>query len=234
MTERAQELPWFRLYHEIVDDDKIRLLAFEDRWHFIALLCCKAKGLLDDDEQSFDMMQRRLAVRLGLQVREMEELQRRLMEVGLIDEWWQPRNWSKRQQKSDRSTDRVRRHRERKRNDSNATGETLQERSGNAPEGEGEGEREEEKRQSGGTRKTPTLIPEDFEPSQKIITWAQANTPDVDPWAEVGKFVDFHRAKGNTYKDHNAAFRTWLRKAQEFANERRPAKKEVQEWDIAD
>lgn len=41
-------LPWLRLYHRIIDDDKMRLLAFEDRWHFIALLCLKREGVLDE------------------------------------------------------------------------------------------------------------------------------------------------------------------------------------------
>lgn len=244
MTNRAQELPWFRLYHEIVDDDKIRLLAFEDRWHFIAILCCKAKGLLDDEEQSFDMMQRRLAVRLGLQVRETEELQRRLMEVGLVDSYWQPRNWSKRQRRSDHdSTAAERKRRQRDRNGSHGgvTEEsrvTYRDSHGDVTrlEVEGEGEREEEKSR-GGTRKRAsqaTPIPEDFEPDDKLLQWAQANTPAIDPRAEVGKFVDYHRAKGNTFKDHRAAFRTWLRKAQEFREQRQPAKGEEAVWDIAD
>lgn len=79
-----------------------------------------------------------------------------------------------------------------------------------------------------------TPIPEGFEPDDKLLQWAQANTPAVDPRAEVGKFVDYHRAKGNTFKDHRAAFRTWLRKAQEFREQRQPAKGEEAVWDIAD
>lgn len=41
------KLPWFRTYIRMVDDDKLKLLAFEDRWHFVALLCLKGEGLLD-------------------------------------------------------------------------------------------------------------------------------------------------------------------------------------------
>lgn len=43
--------PWLRLYTEAVDDEKLRLLAFEDRWHFIAILCCKGKGIIDETKQ---------------------------------------------------------------------------------------------------------------------------------------------------------------------------------------
>lgn len=104
-------LPWFRLYHRMVDDERLRLLAFEDRWHFVAVLCLKADGLIDDEHN--DLWERRLALKLGLQTRELEELQRRLMGVGLIDAYWQPVKWDELQQRSDSSTERTRKYRER-------------------------------------------------------------------------------------------------------------------------
>lgn len=105
--------PWFRLYTETVDDEKLRLLAFEDRWHFIALLCCKGSGLLDSGDDD-SLLRRKLAVKLGLSPRELEEVARRLAEVGLIDfDNFQPLAWDDRQFKSDSSTERVRKYRER-------------------------------------------------------------------------------------------------------------------------
>ncbi len=105
--------PWFRLYTEMVDDEKLRLLAFEDRWHFVALLCCKGAGLLDSGDPP-SLLRRKLAVKMGLAPRELEEAARRLEEVGLIDaETFQPLAWDDRQFKSDTSTERVRRYRER-------------------------------------------------------------------------------------------------------------------------
>lgn len=104
---------WFRMWSEVVDDEKLRLLAFEDRWHFVAILACKAQGILDtnDNEQ---MLRRKIAVKLGLQVRELEEVARRLAEVGVIcEDTLQPTSWDKRQFESDTSTERVRRFRER-------------------------------------------------------------------------------------------------------------------------
>lgn len=107
--------PWFRLYTEAVDDEKLRLLAFEDRWHFVALLCCKGKGLLDQEDQG--LMRRKVAVKLGLDSRAMDEVMRRLAEVGLIDEQTlQPLAWDRRQYESDHdptATDRKRRQRAR-------------------------------------------------------------------------------------------------------------------------
>ena len=78
----SDSIRWFRMYSEAVDDEKLRLLAFEDRWHFVAILCCKAQGLLDGDDT---LRRRKVAVKLGLAARELDEVARRLEEVGLID-----------------------------------------------------------------------------------------------------------------------------------------------------
>lgn len=107
------ELPWFRLYGDAVDDEKLRLLAFEDRWHFVAILCCKCKGLLDAGDDRV-MLRRKMAVKLGLAARELDAMADRLGELGLIDpETFQPVAWADRQFQSDVSTERVRRYRER-------------------------------------------------------------------------------------------------------------------------
>ena len=103
-------LPWFRVYSEMVDDEKLRLLAFEDRWHYIALLCCKAKGILDAG--GTQITRRKVAVKLGLDMPTLDEVLRRLAEVGLIcPKTLQPKGWDKRQFESDVSTERVRKYR---------------------------------------------------------------------------------------------------------------------------
>lgn len=115
----SEAIRWFRMYVEAVDDEKLRLLAFEDRWHFIALLCCKGQGLLDGSDP---LLRRKVAVKLGLDSRELEEVARRLAEVGLIDaQTLQPVAWDKRQFKSDDSKERVRSYRERVKRDCNVT-----------------------------------------------------------------------------------------------------------------
>lgn len=109
-----KNMPWFRLYTEIIDDEKMLLLAFEDRWHYIALLACKGKGLLDKDE-SADLMFRKIALKLGLARRELDEAARRLADAGLIDQaTLQPLAWNDRQFESDSSTKRVHEYRKRK------------------------------------------------------------------------------------------------------------------------
>jgi hypothetical protein len=112
-------LPWFRMYHEALDDEKLRLLACEDRWHFVALLCCKAKGILDDGGS---LLRRKVAVKLGLSTNELDEVARRLSEVGLINySTLQPIAWDDRQMQSDSSADRTKAYRERMKRHSDVT-----------------------------------------------------------------------------------------------------------------
>ena len=108
----STQLPWFRAYTEMIDDEKLRLLAFEDRWHFMALLCLKGQGVLDD---AGPLLMRKVGVKMGIDTRTLEEVARRLAEVGLIErETLQPLNWDTRQMRSDTdptATDRKRRQR---------------------------------------------------------------------------------------------------------------------------
>jgi len=92
-------LPWFRLYHRIIDDKKLKLVAFEDRWHFVALCCLKCSGELD--EPDFSLRRRQVAIALGLSGAELDEVIRRLQAVKLIDEEMHPVSWEKLQFKSD-------------------------------------------------------------------------------------------------------------------------------------
>jgi len=109
----AKNLPWFRLYTEIIDDEKIRLLAFEDRWHYIAILSMKGSGLLDSGDNP-ELMMRKVSVKMGLASREVDEVARRLADVGLVDkDSLQPLAWNERQFKSDSSNERVKSYRER-------------------------------------------------------------------------------------------------------------------------
>ena len=105
-------LPWFRMYHRIIDDEKVRLLAFEDRWHFVALCCLKADGLLDAERD--ELWERKVALKLGVQLRELDEIHRRLQQVGLVDGALNPIAWEDLQYKSDNSTARVQAYRKRK------------------------------------------------------------------------------------------------------------------------
>lgn len=93
-------MQWFRMYVEAMDDEKLKLLAFEDRWHYVVILCMKRKGMLDVEEAE-SLRDRKVGVKLGLGANERDEVRRRLLEVNLIDTHWQPVGWAKRQFVSD-------------------------------------------------------------------------------------------------------------------------------------
>ena len=108
-------MQWFRLYSDILTDWKLESLAFEDQRHFIFILACKSAGHLDEPYPNTSAMDRAMGRRLGLFGEAVEQAKRRLIEVGLIDETWQPIAWSKRQFKSDKDStaaERQRRYRE--------------------------------------------------------------------------------------------------------------------------
>lgn len=101
---------WFRLYTDMIDNEKIRLLAFEDRWHFIGLLCLKQQGVLDDT----NLRDRKIAIKLGVKSDTLDEIKRRLIEVGLINSDWLPIGWQKHQFVSDSAAGRMKKYRENK------------------------------------------------------------------------------------------------------------------------
>lgn len=101
---------WFRCYSDIADNYKLKMLAYEDRWHYIALLSCKSLGMLDGKRPEFVF--RTVAMRLGLTVGELEEVARRLAEYNLIEQkTLQIVGWNERQFVSDNSKERTRKYR---------------------------------------------------------------------------------------------------------------------------
>lgn len=105
-------LPWFRVYSRIIDDKKLKLLAFEDRWHFVALCALKCSGELDDPD--FSLRVKQVAIALGLSTGELDLVLKRLREVKLIDEEMHPIKWDSLQFKNDSSKERTRKWREKK------------------------------------------------------------------------------------------------------------------------
>jgi len=51
--------------------------------------------------------------------------------------------------------------------------------------------------------------------------FAKDKAPDVNILLEIERFRDYWRSRGKRFKDYPAAFRNWLRKAQEFHDERK-------------
>jgi len=194
------KLPWLRLYTDTVDNEKIRLLAFEDRWHFIALLCLKQQGILDENN---DLLERKIAVKLGVQLRELDEVKRRLNEVGLIHLDWQPIGWENKQYKSDSSSDRVRKHRENKKKDNSNVTETLQKRKSNVLDTESETDTNKETDKKNTKKFTPPSV-------DQVRQYIEDKGYSIDPQ----KFVDHYETSGwmrgsNKIKSWEACVRTW-------------------------
>lgn len=113
--------PWFRMYSDFIYNETIEFLSFEDQRHFVFLLCMKNEGLLDKKYPQPGMLDRVVSRRLGLIGEAFDNAKRRIKEVGLIDDNWQPVNWDERQFKSDTSKERTRAWRERQKSHSDVT-----------------------------------------------------------------------------------------------------------------
>lgn len=102
-------MKWFKVYAEIIHDPKIRALAYEDRWHFVALMALTCDGTLDEPAELRDEL---VSVALGLHGVDLEKVKSRLMRLRLIGDGWKPLKWEKRQNSSDpRAAERMRRYR---------------------------------------------------------------------------------------------------------------------------
>lgn len=109
--ESKTPLPWFRMYHEFSTDPKVQMLSEVDQRRFVMLLClrcCNGSVTLQDDAVTFQ---------LRISSDEWASTKSRLVDKGLIGEDNQPTNWGKRQKKADRSNERVSRHREKAKRD---------------------------------------------------------------------------------------------------------------------
>ena len=92
------------------------------------------------------------------------------------------------------------------------------------PLGEGEKGRRGEG-EKGTPRTRGTRIPENFRPSDKAIEWAITDCPDVDLWKQTAAFTDHFRAapgQKGVKLDWDATWRNWMRRQQEWADEKKP------------
>ena len=64
--------------------------------------------------------------------------------------------------------------------------------------------------------KRARMVPENWTPSPQLHLDMEKKFPSLTISNEVEAFSDFHRAKGNTFKDFDAAFRSWCRNALKF------------------
>jgi hypothetical protein len=144
------------MYAEWASDPVVQSLSFDDQRHHAVLLCLKCNGTLDRAIAN-DQRERIILRGLGLDNITAGEVKRRLLEVGLIDDSWQPNGWDKRQYTSDLSTNRVRKYRNNK--ESGNVTETAHETAGNSFGNGPEQSRTEQKRKESNTSSEPSGSP---------------------------------------------------------------------------
>jgi hypothetical protein len=193
---------WFRFYAEALDDPKVQLLDGDTFKAWVNLLCLAARngGYLPPIE----------AVAFALRIDESGALAvvERLLIATLLDKVsggpsgyrYAPHGWEERQYKSDTSTDRVKRFRQR----SKPTEET-------APDTEAELETEETPQPPSGGRRGKTVLPSDWQlpPVSELPPKARAC---AEQWTEASYetegegFTLYWRSCGRMMKDWNG---TW-------------------------
>jgi hypothetical protein len=128
---------WFRMYDDVINDPKVMKLPEATRWHWVAVLCAASKngGKVPPAAE--------LAFLLRMTDQRAASLVAELLRAGLLDKvdgGFVPHNWEGRQYKSDGSTERVKRFRERQRNVSGNVSPAVSE---TGPEAEAEAEQKQ-------------------------------------------------------------------------------------------
>jgi hypothetical protein len=197
---------WFRLYSEVVNDPKVQRLPCEDFRAWINLLCLASEndGRLPPIED--------VAFALRMTIDGAATVVGRLSNGGLIDRMsggpdgyhYAPHGWDKRQYKSDTSTERVKRFRQRS--------ETV---SVTPPETEADTDTELKKEKVTPSPKKGTRLPPDWKPSEADLTFAASqNMTAEEIRRETDQFVDYWIARpgaGGVKLDWPATWRTWCR-----------------------
>ena len=117
--------PWFRLYSEFAHDPKVQMLSEAMQRRYVMLMCLRCSEVLETLHET------EIAFQLRLSTEELEQTKQLFISKNFIDKHWNLLNWDKRQFVSDSSTMRVAKHRNKKKQVSNAD-ETLQKRPSNA------------------------------------------------------------------------------------------------------
>src|SRR6478609_9376707 len=205
---------WFRFYNGAVNDPKVqRLTPILFRFWVNSLCLASANdGWLPSEAD--------MAFSLRLSPVQLSDYIGKLISLRLFDKTEQgirPHNWENRQYKSDGSTERVKRFRERSRSAPETANET-------GPDSDTDQTQNIPSLRSGKPAKRKRSLPLGF-PEQSDLDWS------IDYWLKKGrtdlcnlreeeasKFRDHHTAKGTTSADWPASWRTWTQNTLKFSN----------------
>jgi len=193
--------PWFRLYTEFAHDPKVQMLSEADQRRLVMLMCMRSGT---NDETFHDTT---TAFQLRISEDEWARTKVSFIAAGFIDETNKLLNWDKRQYRSDSSTQRVRKHREAKRNTKKQLCNGLV----TPPDSDSDTDKKEKDTsypKKGSRLDENWVLPADWE------TWAKENGCS-DPKFEADQFRDFWISKTGanaTKRDWLATWRTWIRR----------------------
>ena len=193
--------PWFRLYSEFAHDPKIQMLSEAMQRRYVMLLCLRCSETLETLHET------EIAFQLRLSEKDLEETKLLFISKKFIDKHWKLLNWDKRQFVSDSSTERVARHRKKKKQASNAD-ETLQERPSNAIDTDTDSDKKQNKRKLG------SRLAQDWVLLKSWGEWAQQERPELDVRKVADQFKDYWIAQPGqkgTKLDWEATWRNWVR-----------------------
>ncbi len=221
---------WFRFYSEVLNDHKVQALDPTLFKGWVNILCLANEQ--DHDRGSLPPIDE-IGFKLRLSQHSAKELVDALVLQGLLDinpdKSITPHNWKGRQYKSDRSTERVRKHRERKRN---VSCNELRNVSVTPPESETETETETENTSSARKRAARgSRLPDDWVLPTDWKNWVLVNVPTFPPDKidiEATKFANYWQSltgKNATKKDW---FKTWQNRILDV-NDRLPRQKALTE-----
>jgi hypothetical protein len=212
---------WFRFYESALDDPKVQTLPADDFKAWVNILCvaCRNDGVLPNVSS--------LAFMLRMTEHGCRTLLERLLSAGLIDtrsggpngSHYAPHGWDKRQYKSDTSTGRVKRFRDR----SSAVAETP-------PDTDTEADTEKGKVEANAsTKKRASRLPDGWVPDEMFAAREGLAADTIR--READSFRDYWRGapgQRGVKADWDATWRNWVRKA---AQRTKPAVRQAYDYD---
>jgi hypothetical protein len=195
--------PWFRLYSEFAHDPKIQMLSEAMQRRYVMLMCLRCSETLETLHET------EIAFQLRLSEAELLETKQLFVSKNFIDKHWNLLNWDKRQFVSDSSTMRVAKHRQKKKQESNAN-ETLQKRQSNAIDTDTDTESDTKKDKN----KRGSRLTQDWFLTKSMGEWALQERPDIDVRQVAEQFKDYWIAQPGqkgVKLDWDATWRNWVR-----------------------
>lgn len=215
-----KDLPWFRFHTDFLTNDRIQLLSFDDRAHYVGILCLKGRGSIDKFADDPELQLMAIAKSLGLDPLTADEVRFRLVKVGLIGEDWEPVGWDERQYLTDNpdyNAEKQKRYRQRNRKSLNGKGKTKSVTTAlpRVTVPDTETDTDTEKKTRGAKR-----APRDFALTIQMYEWAERELgfPADRVQSFTAEFMD-HEFK-NAKKDWPAVWRNWLRRSARYGNEK--------------